>query len=213
MSVVKGFTFFKSYYECLEDLETEDKNEVLNAILDYVFKDKKPRFKGTKKAIWTLIEPNLNTSKNRSNSNSGAPTGNKNACKTRANEGSEETIKKQSKNNQNSTKKQSITSLSLSLSYSLSNSLSYNNNINIKNNNILNNLFIEYLILREENNYSMNEVVIKRLLETLDKAQNDEERKEMMELAITKKWKEFYLINEPKEKDKIEKVAEGVFKL
>lgn len=212
MGIIKGFSFYKSYYDCLEDLNQEDRNEMLNAILDYVFKDKKPKFKGIKKTIWTLIEPNLNTSKNRSNVNSGAPTGNKNACKIRANEGSEETTKKQSKNNQNSINDIKNISLSLSLSNSLFNSISYNNN-NIKNNNILNNLFIEYLNLREENNYSISETVINRLLNTLDKAQDDEERKEMIEQAITKKWKEFYLINEQKENDKIEKVAEGVFKL
>lgn len=94
MANIKKFSFFKSYYESLKDLEKDDKNEIINAILEYVFEDKKPKFRGIKKTIWTLIEPNLNTSKNRSNPNSGAPLGNKNASK-----------EKQSKNNQNSTER------------------------------------------------------------------------------------------------------------
>lgn len=91
MANIKCFSFFKSYYESIKDLEKNDKNDIINAILEYVFEDKKPKFKGIKKTIWVLIEPNLNKSKNRSNPNSGAPLGNKNALK-----------EKQSKNNQNS---------------------------------------------------------------------------------------------------------------
>lgn len=96
MNKIKGFTFYRSYYESICDLKENDKKDILNAILDYVFEDKKPHFKGIKKTFWTLIEPNLNTSKNRSNENSGAPKGNKNACKTKEKEENE----KQSKNNQ-----------------------------------------------------------------------------------------------------------------
>lgn len=94
MANIKKFSFFKSYYESLKDLEKDDKNEIINAILEYVFEDKKPKFRGIKKTIWTLIEPNLNTSKNRSNPNSGAPLGNQNASK-----------EKQSKNNQKTTER------------------------------------------------------------------------------------------------------------
>jgi hypothetical protein len=86
---IKGFTFYKSYYKSLKNLKEKDKKDIINAMLEYVFEDKKPNFKGIKFTIWTLIEPNLNTSKNRSNINSGAPKGNKNASK-----------EKQSKNNQ-----------------------------------------------------------------------------------------------------------------
>ena len=210
MTNVKGFSFYKSYYDCLEDLEQNDKNEIVNAMLDYVFKDKKPRFKGIKKTIWTLIEPNLNTSKNRSNGNSGAPLGNKNACKIKENEQKEETIKKQSKNNQNSTN--DIKDISLSLSYSLSSSLSYSKS-NIINNNILNNLFIEYIKLREDNNYSISETVIKRLIKQLENAEDDEARKEMIEQAIVKKWKEFYPVEELKTTNNTKKMGDGVYGL
>lgn len=89
MNNIKGFTFYKSYYESLKDLKEKDKKDLLNAMLDYVFEDKIPKFSGIKKIVWTLIQPNLNSSKNHSNTNAGAPLGNQNASK-----------EKQSKNNQ-----------------------------------------------------------------------------------------------------------------
>ena len=198
MGEIKGFSFYKSYYDCLQDLDKKDQYEMLDAMLDYVFRNKKPKLKGIKKTIWTIIEPNLNTSKNRSNGNSGAPKGNQNACKIRENEEKNETIKKQSKNNQNSIN--DIKDISLSLSYSLSSSLSYSNS-SIINNNILNKLFIEYIKLREDNNYTLSETVIRRLINKLEQANNDEERKEMIEQAILGKWKDFFAIeNEKKTK-------------
>ena len=212
MSNIKAFSFYKSYFDCLEDLEEKDRNEVLNAILNYVFKDKKPKFKGIKKTIWTLIEPNLNTSKNRSNDNSGAPKGNKNACKIRENEENEETIEKQSKNNQNSINDIKNISYSYSLSYSLSSSLSYSNS-NIINNNILNKLFIEYIKLREDNDYAISETIISRLINKLEQAESDEERKVMLEKAINGKWKDFYPISKEEKNNEMKKIGDGVFKL
>lgn len=193
MGEIKGFSFYKSYYDCLQDLDKKDQYEMLDAMLDYVFRNKKPKLKGIKKTIWTIIEPNLNTSKNRSNGNSGAPKGNQNACKIRENEGKNETIKKQSKNNQNSIN--DIKDISLSLSYSLSSSLSYSNS-SIINNSILNKLFIEYIKLREDKNYILNETVISRLVNKLEQVGSDEERKEMIEQAIMGSWKDFYPIEQ-----------------
>ena len=203
MGEIKGFSFYKSYYDCLQDLDKKDQYEMLDAMLDYIFKGKKPKLKGIKKTIWTIIEPNLNTSKNRSNGNSGAPKGNQNACKIRENEEKNETIKKQSKNNQNSINDIKDISLSLSLSYSLSSSLSYSNS-SIINNNILNKLFIEYIKLREDNDYAVSETVISRLINKLEKANNDEERQEMLEQAINGKWKDLYQ-SEPKKPSKGER--------
>ena len=193
MGEIKGFSFYKSYYDCLQDLDKKDQYEMLDAMLDYVFRNKKPKLKGIKKTIWTIIEPNLNTSKNRSNGNSGAPKGNQNACKIRENEEKSETIKKQSKNNQNSIN--DIKDISLSLSYSLSSSLSYSNS-SIINNSILNKLFIEYIKLREDKNYILNETVISRLVNKLEQVGSDEERKEMIEQAIMGSWKDFYPIEQ-----------------
>ena len=84
MANIKAFSFYRSYYEALKEVPE---------------KDKKPKLKGINKVIWTLIEPNLDKSKNKSNDNSGAPVGNQNASKTLENKGNNDTIKKQSKNN------------------------------------------------------------------------------------------------------------------
>lgn len=104
MNNIKGFTFYKSYYESLKNLKEKDKKDIINAMLEYVFEDKIPNFKGIKCTIWTLIQPNLNTSKRHSNENSGAPLGNQNAKKNKEKtdiEDSENNAdKKQSKNNQ-----------------------------------------------------------------------------------------------------------------
>ena len=88
MSKVSGFTFFDSYHKSLKDLEKEDRREMLEAIVDFIFDDIEPEFTGFKKTIWTLMLPNLTTSKNRS----------KNA--------QTETKKKQNKNKKKSKQKQ-----------------------------------------------------------------------------------------------------------
>lgn len=212
MANIKAFSFYKSYYDALNEVSEDDKKEIIFAMINYVFEDKKPKFSGIKKLIWTLIEPNLNTSKNRSNGNSGAPVGNKNACKIKGNEEENNTIKKQSKNNQNSINDIKSISYSYSLSYSLSSSISYSNS-NIINNNILNNLFIEYIKLREYNKYPLSEVVISRLINKLENAENDDVRKEMIEQAIVGGWKDFYPIEEKKQKDEPKKIEEGIFKI
>ena len=103
MNTIKGFSFYKSYYEALKEIPEKDKKEIILAMINYVFEDKKPKFKGINKVIWTLIEPNLDKSKNKSNSNSGAPIGNQNARKLGKNEEENNSIKKQSKNNQKTT--------------------------------------------------------------------------------------------------------------
>lgn len=192
MSKVKGFSFYRSYYDVLEELDKNDQKEFVFAIINYVFNDEEPNFKSKdiKKAIWVLVKPNLDKSKNKSNENAGAPEDNQNA--------------KQSKNNQNSIKKQSKNNQlhqDNSLSLSLSNSLSYSNS-NIQSNNILNNLFIEYIKLREENKYNTSETVICRLINKLNTyGQNDEDKKEIIENAIMGKWKDFYEIDNKKKKE------------
>ena len=66
MAKIYGFTFFNSYYESLKDLETDDRRELLEAIVNYVFDDVEPELAGFKRTIWTLMLPYLTTSKNKS---------------------------------------------------------------------------------------------------------------------------------------------------
>lgn len=202
MANIKAFSFYKSYYEALKEIPEKDKKDIIFAMINYVFEDKKPKLKGINKIIWALIEPNLDKSKNKSNGNSGAPIGNQNASKTLENKGNNDTIKKQSKNNQNSIKNQSIPhDISYSYSY-INNSLSYiiiNNKNNINN---IYNLFKEYIKLREDNKYNISETIINRLVKKLNEyGKTDEDKIEIISQAINGKWKDFYNLSNEKEKN------------
>lgn len=190
---IKAFSFYKSYYEALKEIPEKDKKDIIFAMINYVFEDKKPKLKGINKVIWALIEPNLDKSKNKSNGNSGAPIGNQNASKTLENKGNNDTIKKQSKNNQNSIKNQSLPhDISYSYSY-INNSLSYiiiNNKNNIDN---IYNLFKEYIKLREDKEYNISETIINRLVKKLNEyGKTDEDKIEIISQAINGEWKDFY---------------------
>ena len=67
MNDINQFTFFKDYYDALNELKKEDKRILLEAIVDYVFTDKEPTLTGLNKAIWNLLKRPLDTSKNKSN--------------------------------------------------------------------------------------------------------------------------------------------------
>ena len=199
---IKAFSFYKSYYEALKEIPEKDKKDIIFAMINYVFEDKKPKLKGINKVIWALIEPNLDKSKNKSNGNSGAPIGNQNASKTLENKGNSDTIKKQSKNNQNSIKNQSLPhDISYSYSY-INNSLS---NIIINNRNNINNiynLFKEYIKLREDNKYNISETIINRLVKKLNEyGKTDEDKIEIISQAINGEWKDFYKLNKESEKN------------
>ena len=202
MANIKAFSFYRSYYEALKEVPEKDKKDVIFAMINYVFENKKHKLKGVNKVIWTLIEPNLDKSKNKSNSNSGAPIGNQNASKTLENKGNNDTIKKQSKNNQNSIKNQSVPH-DISYSYSYINySLSYIT-INNKNNiNNIYNLFKEYIKLREDNKYNISETIINRLVKKLNEyGKTDEDKIEIISQAINGEWKDFYNLSNEKEKN------------
>lgn len=199
MANIKAFSFYLSYHEALKDLPIEDRKLMLLAIDDFVFEDKKPQLKGVNKIIWTLIEPNLTTSKNRSNKNSGAPLGNANACKTKENneenKNNQNLIKKQSKNNQSS---QDIFN-DISYSYIIY-QLSLINIINNNNKDNIINSIKEYIQLRHDNGWSIKESTIVRLVNKLnDYGKTDKEKLGIIGKAIDNGWKDFY---PPDKKDK-----------
>lgn len=84
MNEIKSFTFYKNYYDLLDNLPVEDKRLMLEVIVDYIFRDVEPI--GLVKmnlAIWNNIKMPLDTSKNNSlrSLGNGAPIGNQNAKK------------------------------------------------------------------------------------------------------------------------------------
>jgi hypothetical protein len=111
---INQFTFFKDYYNVLNELKKEDKRILLEAIVDYIFTDKEPTLTGLNKAIWNLLKRPLNTSKNKSNN---AKKDIQIQIKTKSNE-NQNKIKTKSNKNQNEIND----TISISLSNSISNS-------------------------------------------------------------------------------------------
>lgn len=64
---MNGFTFFASYYDAIKELPEEEQSIMYVAIMRYIFDDVEPELCGTMKLIFTVMRPNLDTSKNRSN--------------------------------------------------------------------------------------------------------------------------------------------------
>lgn len=199
---IKAFSFYKSYYEALKEVPEKDKKDIIFAMINYVFEDKKPKLKGINKVIWTLIEPNLDKSKNKSNSNSGAPIGNQNASKSLENKGNNNITEKQSKNNQKIIKNQPL-SQDISYSYSyINNSLSYIIFNKENNKELIYNLFKEYIKLREDNKYNISETIINRLINKLNEyGKTDEDKIEIISQAINGKWKDFYELKKEEKKE------------
>ena len=200
MANIKAFSFYKSYHEALKDLPVEERKNMLLAIDEFVFENINPKFKGIEKTIWTLIEPNLTTSKNRSNKNAGAPIGNKNAEKSKENEEEEKTNKKQSNNNQ------IPHDILMNKSYSYINN--HISNINTNNNSIIE-LFKEYIIIRINKKYNISETIIKRLINKLNEyGKNDKEKEEILLEAINGYWKDLYPLDEKRRKKKVDDIYE-----
>ena len=84
MNKINSFTFYRNYYDLLDNLPTEDKRLMLEVIVDYIFRDVEPI--GLVKmnlAIWNNIKMPLETSKKQALNGlkGGAPIGNQNAKK------------------------------------------------------------------------------------------------------------------------------------
>jgi len=116
---IKSFTFYRNYFDLLDNVKKEDKMILLEAIVDYVFKDKEPQLEGLNMAIWNNIKLPLDTSKSRASNGK---------------------IKKKSKQNQNKIKTKSkgvtnnisISSFYISISNLIINRLNELNNTKYK---------------------------------------------------------------------------------
>lgn len=77
------FTFYRSYYESIQELGNEDRLIIYEAIMNYMFNGIDSELQGIPKMIYGLIKPTLIKSKKLSDNGKkgGAPKGNKNAVK------------------------------------------------------------------------------------------------------------------------------------
>ena len=59
----KQFTFYRSYFDAVRDLNKRDQTAVLLAICDYALNETEPNLTGAPKAIFTLIRPTLDSAR------------------------------------------------------------------------------------------------------------------------------------------------------
>ena len=108
---VNSFTFSEAYYRAIGDSENglsdEQKARLYKAIIDYIFANEYPQFKGVMKLVFTAILPSLELSKKRSkakqNKNKTKSNENQNENKSKSNENQNEN-KSKSNENQNENK-------------------------------------------------------------------------------------------------------------
>lgn len=66
---MNGFTFFRNYYEAINDPENElteeEQGRLYNAIFAYIFEGKEPELKGACKLAFNILRPSLDVSKTR----------------------------------------------------------------------------------------------------------------------------------------------------
>jgi stalled ribosome alternative rescue factor ArfA len=96
-----SFTFHRSYYDALKEVDMAITAQLLNAIFQYVFEEvREPQLTGVAKALWVLIEPQLkaDTARYENGRKGGAPKGNQNATKN-----NQKTTEKQPNDNQTTT--------------------------------------------------------------------------------------------------------------
>ena len=97
---IKSFTFYKDYYNLIDTLDFDSKLTLLNAIVDYVFKDIEPQLTGHNQAIFNTLKHQLDVSKNKSTSTS-KPLSNKEKNKKIKSKSNENQMKIKSKSNEN----------------------------------------------------------------------------------------------------------------
>lgn len=182
---MNGFTIYKEYYELITLLTEKDQQELLLAIVKYMFDDTIPTLNDKQMKIFTNLKRPLDKSKKRSKASS-KPTSNDNQ-----NQNNEETKQKQNENksksneNQNENKTKTHQDVNVNVS-NYDNNYVVNDNVNVngssKEKNINNNLNnINNLYSYVEQNYG-------RTLSSIEIHKIDEWSKEfnadMIEYAI-----------------------------
>jgi len=181
MNDIKGFTFYKNYYDVIKYLDDKDKLILLSAIFEYIFEDKEPTLEGLNLGIWNNIKMPLNTTKtNIVNGQKGGRPKNRKETETKT----EKKPKPKPKGKANN------------ISYFLF--LFSNFYIsNINNKDYIYSLFKEYLETRKKRKYVLTETVVKRLINKCNEyGKTDEEKIEIITNAINGAWKDFYPLKE-----------------
>lgn len=186
MNDVKSFTFYKNYFDLLDNVKKEDKLMLLEAIVDYVFKDKEPRLEGLNKAIWNNIKLPLDTSKSRSESG-------KNKTKSKK------------KQNKNKTETKKVTNNISLFSFLIS-------NFNYLDRGLLRGKIEEWLRYKDERKETYTEVGLKSLLTRIQnncEKYSDEQIADLIDECMSNNWKGIIWEKlKGKEKSRDEKILE-----
>lgn len=54
-----SFIFYRSFFEAIQNLDTESQGKIYHAIADYCLNQKSPKFSGVCQTVWILIKPQL----------------------------------------------------------------------------------------------------------------------------------------------------------
>jgi len=143
-SNINSFTFYFDYFNLVDTLPIEDKQILLVAITDYVFKDIEPSLSGHNQAIFNTLKAQLNVSKNKSNN---------------AKKNNQIKIKQKSNENQMKIKKDNKTSIL---------SFIFNDFIFIKDRGLLRGKIEEWINYKEEKKEPYNAYSLKALLNRIE---------------------------------------------
>ena len=79
----EGFVFYRSFFEAMKELPSEDFAIIFKALCDYALDDMTPDLTGIHKALFELIKPQIDANNRRyeNGKKGGAPVGNSNAAK------------------------------------------------------------------------------------------------------------------------------------
>lgn len=179
--MVNSFTFYYDYYYLLDTLNKKDKRDILEAIVDYIFKDMEPSLEGHNKAIFNTLKHQLDKSKQQS----------KRSKKNEPNENRKKTGEKPEKNQiktEKVTKQKQNSILSFKfyiLSFKFKNIKNINESLVIKK-------IIEWLEYKQERKDKYTEKGLNSLLTKIDNLLNEYEEQEIIELidnSIVNNWK------------------------
>ena len=177
--MLKSFTIYEEYFELITLLSNErDQADLLLAICNYMFCDKKPSLNENQMKIFNNLKRPLEKSKIKSKNSSN------NLSKTNQ-------IKDEIKSNENQNQNKIKTHQDVNVNVYV------NDNVNVNKeyykNKELNDLFLEFLQLRRKIKAVNSERAINNLLNKLNKY-DDETKKQMINNSITNSWKDVYEI-------------------
>ena len=166
----ESFIFYKSFYDSIKELDPQDQVQIYDAIFQYEFNGTISELTGVCKSIFTLIIPQLeaNDKKYINGCKGGRPKNNLNETKTKANDNE----------NVNDNDNDIIKEI---------------NKEKYFQNDLVNNLFVEFLQVRKKLKAVNSERAIKTLINKLNNYDDDTKCK-MIEQSIVSSWKDIYEI-------------------